>query len=346
MRPLLFSLLLVCFSCLSMPSLSDSFTGQLTEEVINSFPLSNIWPQPVSFKLLASDASSLHTLQILFPLQILLFNAANEEPILRKSLPKDGILAKILTRYETFLEQDFLSASLDYGFPVLLNEACSLYEQVSQISVTIGSLSEDLDLTTDESYSIKVHSLQDHNAVVDASKDKWVICLKAANCFGLMKAFETLCQLGGIRSRAGQLIRVLDRAPFLLEDHPRFPHRGLMVDTSRHFIPMSNLLALLPLMGHCKLNVFHWHIVDAQSFPILLDSVPELAQKGAYSRSQIYMPEDVQLFVATAKEWGIRVIPEYDIPGHTASWGSAYPELLTARNEQDWQFFSAAPPAG
>lgn len=100
------------------------------------------------------------------------------------------------------------------------------------------------------------------------------------------------------------------------EDKPQFRHRGISLDTSRNFIPVDVLKRQINGMAMVKLNTFHWHISDSQSFPLLLHSHPELAEWSAYSLDKVYTDEDVVELVQYAKARGVRVIPEIDIPGH------------------------------
>ncbi|EFN52781.1 hypothetical protein CHLNCDRAFT_58755 [Chlorella variabilis] len=112
-------------------------------------------------------------------------------------------------------------------------------------------------------------------------------------------------------------------------DAPRFRYRGLLIDTARHFLPISVIKEHLDAMAMVKMNCLHWHLTDDESFPWLSEELPELAGKGAFAPEAVYTSKDIREVVEYARFRGIRVIPELDMPGHTQSWGKAYPGLLT-----------------
>ncbi|VDM77649.1 unnamed protein product [Strongylus vulgaris] len=113
-----------------------------------------------------------------------------------------------------------------------------------------------------------------------------------------------------------------------IHDFPRFPLRGLLIDSSRHFLSMKVIKRQLDIMAMNKMNVLHWHLVDSEAFPYVSEKFPNLAKTGAYSPKHQYSPSDVQEIIEFARVRGIRVIPEFDLPGHTGAW-QGHPELLT-----------------
>ncbi|XP_076173113.1 beta-hexosaminidase subunit beta [Ptiloglossa arizonensis] len=149
--------------------------------------------------------------------------------------------------------------------------------------------------------------------------------LVAQSVWGVLRGLETFSQLL-YPAGDGPNLRIKCQT---IVDRPKLPHRGLLLDTSRHYLPIFDILLTLDAMSYNKMNVLHWHIVDDNSFPYQSSSYPELSAKGAYHPSMVYTLNDIQKIVDYARLRGIRIMPEFDTPGHTRSWGLAYPELLT-----------------
>ncbi|KAJ1303293.1 hypothetical protein OPQ81_011490 [Rhizoctonia solani] len=135
-------------------------------------------------------------------------------------------------------------------------------------------------------------------------------------------------------------------APYSIADKPAYPYRGLQLDTARNYFPMADIKRTLDAMSWVKLNQFHWHIVDSQSFPLVLSEFPELAQKGAYSSKQVYTEADVKDILTYAAQRGIDVMLEIDTPGHTATIGESHPDYIACMHKTPWATYANEPPAG
>lgn len=158
-----------------------------------------------------------------------------------------------------------------------------------------------LRINTDESYSIKIETT---NIVK--------INLTAASFCGIRHALETLSQMILLDQNTGNLITVSNAA---IKDAPSYKYRGLMIDTGRNYIPVSDLMRTIDAMATCKLNTFHWRITDSASFPLLLPKLSNLFEFGAYSRQMVYTKEDIKSVVNRAGIRGIRVLIEVAVPG-------------------------------
>ena len=159
----------------------------------------------------------------------------------------------------------------------------------------------------DESYTLDVTS---HEAR-----------LNAAEPLGVLRGMETFLQI----VHQGPQGFVADAVE--IQDRPRFAWRGLMLDVSRHWMPLDVVERTLDGMAAVKMNVFHWHLSDDQGFRVESKVFPKLQEMG--SDSHYYTQAQVKQVIAYARDRGIRVIPEFDMPGHATAWFVGYPELAS-----------------
>lgn len=160
----------------------------------------------------------------------------------------------------------------------------------------------------DESYSIE-----------GGSKS---ITLRAATTVGVIRGLETILQL----VEADSNHYFIPAAS--ISDTPRFRWRGLLVDVSRHFEPVPAIERTLDGMAAVKLNVLHWHLSDDQGIRVESKRYPKLQQLA--SDSMYYTRAQIRAVVAYARDRGIRVVPEFDMPGHSNAWFAAYPQYASA----------------
>jgi hexosaminidase len=146
--------------------------------------------------------------------------------------------------------------------------------------------------------------------------------LTAPTSLGALRGLATFEQL--LARDGGRLV-----APAVtVEDAPRFPWRGLLLDVARHFMPVEVVKRTLDGMAAVKLNVLHWHLTEDQGFRVETRTFPRLHEAG--SDGLFYTQAQVREVLAHARDRGIRVVPEFDMPGHTTAWLVGHPELASA----------------
>lgn len=199
---------------------------------------------------------------------------------------------------------------------LLLRPGASGAEPVARLSVRIdaavASTRQDPppQLGDDESFSLRLTAQ--------------AVQLQAATATGARHGLHTLSQLWHAARGAGEA----SLPALLIEDAPRHPWRGLLVDVARRPLPMAALLRLLDTMAAARLNVLHWHLCDDQAWRLESRRYPRLQQRadGGFH----YTLAQAEVLVREAAARGIRVLPELDLPGHCWALGLAYPELLCA----------------
>lgn len=159
--------------------------------------------------------------------------------------------------------------------------------------------------------------------------------LTAATPLGALNGLQTFLQLVAATPNGFAVQGIT------IHDKPRFTWRGLMIDSSRHFMPVDVVKRDLDGMAAVKLNVLHWHLSDNQGFRVESKRFPKLQELG--SDGLYYTQEEIRDVIAHARDRGIRVMPEFDMPGHTTALLVGYPELASAPGpyaiEREWGVF-------
>ena len=180
------------------------------------------------------------------------------------------------------------------------------------------------ELGEDESYALSV--------TADGAK------IEAPTPLGAMHGLQTFLQLVEVSSDGFAAPAVT------IQDKPRFPWRGLMIDVARHFIPLDVLKRNLDGLEAVKMNVFHWHLSENQGFRAESKKFPKLHTSG--SDGLYYTQDEIRDLIAYARDRGIRVVPEFDMPGHSTAWFVGHPELASGPGpyeiERKWGVFDPA----
>jgi len=162
--------------------------------------------------------------------------------------------------------------------------------------------------------------------------------LTATTSLGTMHGLQTFLQLVDV-SPGGFAAPALK-----IQDQPRFRWRGLMIDTARHFIPLDVIRRNIDGMEAVKMNVFHWHLSENQGFRAESKKFPKLHELG--SDALYYTQDEIRDLIAYARDRGIRVVPEFDMPGHSTAWFVGHPELASGKGpyeiERRWGIFDPA----
>lgn len=219
-----------------------------------------------------------------------------------------------------------LAPALGFSLPILTQQSNS------DRPVILLSLDSTLSHLGNEGYTLQVTLQQ--------------IAIRGAAPVGVFYGTQTLRQLLPVEIFSPTSVSRAWPVPAVtIEDTPRFPWRGLMLDTARHFMPKEDILTLLDLLALHKLNVLHLHLTDDQGWRIEIKQYPKLTEGGAYRKETVigharrpqgydgtphggyYTQDDLREIVAYAAARYITVVPEIEMPGHAQAAIAAYPEL-------------------
>ncbi|KAI1623600.1 beta-N-acetylhexosaminidase [Exophiala viscosa] len=203
---------------------------------------------------------------------------------------------------------------------------------LTQISLTVSDYTADLQQGVDESYTL---SISPYSPTVN---------ITARTVWGALHAFTTLQQIIISDGHGGLMVE----EPVYISDFPNYPYRGAMIDTGRNFISLPKILEQIDGLTLSKMNVLHWHLADAQSWPVQMQVYPQMTE-GAYSPQETYSHGDIRGVISYARARGVRIIPETDMPGHASQgYVSIDPSIVACANSwwsnDVWAYHTAVEP--
>ncbi|HXH48413.1 MAG TPA: beta-N-acetylhexosaminidase, partial [Terriglobia bacterium] len=218
-----------------------------------------------------------------------------------------------------------LSKPLGHAVPVHVAETAGKYHGAIELSLKASSTAGP------EGYEMSI------------SRD--AIHISAPKVAGLFYGVQTLRQMLPADVESGAPIKLPLRLQCLrIQDSPRYAWRGLMLDCSRTFLSMDYLRHTVDLMALYKLNVLHLHLTDDQGWRLQIKQYPKLTTVGAYFAQRFgggggfYTQQQMRDLISYAKERNVTVVPEIEMPGHSAEVLTAYPELACPIPEQQRTF--------
>jgi len=228
------------------------------------------------------------------------FRVSNKFTVSVLGSATDSVLYKAVNRaYQALNRKTGLVFGEQYITPADKTDSASL--------TVIVKAPARVEIGVDESYTLNV---SEKRAV-----------LTAPNTVGALRGLQTIVQLLS-KDDNGYFFPCIN-----IEDSPRFKWRGVMIDVARHFISFEEMKKNVDAMAAVKMNVLHWHLSDDEGFRVESKEFPMLHQKG--SNGDYYTQAQLKELVAYAKDRGIIVVPEFDMPGHSQSWFAGYPELAS-----------------
>src|SRR6266446_7014160 len=231
-----------------------------------------------------------------------------------------------------------------HGADPRLRKAAAIF--LNDLHRETGMLPLDFTVTDSAEASLTIHSDRPSKEVQELGEDESYKLevsaagakLEAPSTLGAMRGLQTFLQLVRITPQ-GFAVPVVS-----IQDTPRFPWRGLLIDPGRHFLPVDVIKRNIEGMAAVKLNVLHWHLSEYQGFRVESKRFPKLHELG--SDGFYYTQDEIRDVVIYARDRGVRIVPEFDMPGHSTSWFVGYPELASGPGpysiERKWGVFDPA----
>ncbi|XP_068624327.1 probable beta-hexosaminidase fdl [Battus philenor] len=268
-----------------------------------------IWPHPIGYTHYSKTIVALSTTNLEYKFQ---------------SVPSEIVHNYLAGAFKLFLKSIFRLEQIDRNKQENLTEPIDL--PIKRISIQI-EVETDADprirLNTEEAYMININMVA----------HRVQIRIVSASFCGARHALETTSQLILLDQKTGYLITLSE---VTIKDAPTYKYRGLMIDTGRNYIPVSDIMRTIDAMAACKLNTFHWRISSDTSFPLYLPKLPFLYEYGAYDRSMVYTKSDVHNVVKKAAVRGIRVLIEVTAPGPVGRPWSWFPQATCPRKSDNY----------
>ena len=190
------------------------------------------------------------------------------------------------------------------------NNGCTIAEGGTPVRVTLVN-------SIEEAYDYALYGYENEAYSLDITAD--AIDIKAVTATGVIRAAQTLAQLaeGYKETRALEALK--------MTDWPAFKLRGYMHDVGRSFITADELIKQIELFSRFKINTFHWHMTENQAWRFEVKAYPQLTSDASMTRfaGKYYTQEQCKAVMAAAKKHGVVVIPEIDMPGHSAAFERA-----------------------
>eukprot|EP01084_Bolivina_argentea_P297295 512152_1 len=237
---------------------------------------------------------------------------------INSNLPSSPIIANATQRFMSYIQNAPEPFTIKPSSTINKKQSKPL-ACVSDITIQIASSNTTLSISTNENYTLNINSS--------------AITIHSGSIYGTVYALITLSQL--IRYNNQYSMNIIRNSPWYINDYPAFKYRGLMIDTGRNYLSVKLIKNTLLAMALNKMNVLHWHMIDAQVFPFYSTSHPELSEYGSYGKNKTYYPNDISNIVSYAKNLAIRIIPEFESPGHDTSIGFGDPDLMTCDSLSD-----------